>query len=67
MNDVAIGDVLDAKREHSSLQFQPQPREWFKLQDHVNDSRRSKIINMARSGNLQLGNRSGVIIEQSNI
>ena len=57
INDVAIGDVLDAKREHSSLQSQPQPREWFKLQDHVNDSRRSKIINMARSGNLQLGNR----------
>ena len=57
VNDVAIREVLDVKSQHISLQSQPQPQEWFKLQDHINDSRRSKILNMARSGNLQLGNR----------
>ena len=57
VNDVAIEAILDAKQGLQSLQSQPQPREWFKLPEHVNDSRRSKIISMARSGNLQLGNR----------
>ena len=56
VNDVAIEAVLDAKQGLHSLQSQPQPREWFKLPEHVNDCRPSKIINMARSGNLQLGN-----------
>ena len=57
INDVAIEAVLDAKQGLHSLQSQPQPREWFKLAEHVNDCRRSKIISMARSANLQLGNR----------
>ena len=31
--------VLDKKREHGSLKSQPQPSEWFRLQNHVSDSR----------------------------
>ena len=55
--NVAVETVQEAKQGLQSLQSQPQPREWFKLPEHVNDCRQSKIINMARSGNLQLGNR----------
>ena len=44
--------VLDKKREHGSLKSQPQPSEWFRLQNHVSDSRCSIILNMAISGNL---------------
>ena len=53
----AVIFVLDEKREHVSLRSQPQPSEWFRLQKHVNDSRCSMVLNMARSGNLLLGNR----------
>ena len=35
----------------------PQPREWFKLQEHVDDSMVSMTLNQARCGNLKLGNR----------
>ena len=41
--------------QHKSIQYtKPLTRP---IPYHINDSRRSKIINMARSGNLQLGNR----------
>ena len=44
--------VLDKKREHGSLKSQPQPSEWFRLQNHVSYSRCSMILYMAISGNL---------------
>lgn len=53
----AVIFVLDEKMDHVSLRSQPQPSEWFRLQNHVNDSRCSMVLNMARSGNLLLGNR----------
>ena len=53
----AVVFVLDEKRENVSLRSQPQPSEWFSLQKHVNDSRCSMVLNMARLGNLLLGNR----------
>ena len=52
ISDAAIRFVLDEKQEHRSLQAQPQPGEWFTLQRHVDDSRDSKVLCMARSGNL---------------
>ena len=53
----AVIFFLGEKRDHVSLRSQPQPSEWFRLQNHVNDSRCSMVLNMARSGNLLLGNR----------
>jgi hypothetical protein len=35
----------------------PQPWKWFKMQEHVNDSKGSKYLCQVRGGNAQLGNR----------
>lgn len=35
----------------------PQPRVWFRLQGHVNDTKASMTLNQTRAGNLKLGNR----------
>jgi len=35
----------------------PQPRKWFKLQDHVNDSAEIGTLNRVRAGDAGLGNR----------
>ena len=40
--------VLSIKRQHSTLNTTPQPWHWFKMQEHVNDSKESKIY--AKSG-----------------
>jgi len=57
ISHVASLAVLDIKREHDSVSSLPQPRTWFVLQPHVNDSWYSKILNMTRAGNMRLGNR----------
>ena len=49
--------VLEAKQQHESIQAMPQPRVWFMLQEHVDDSRVIMALNQARCGNLKLGNR----------
>ena len=53
----AVAFVLSVKRQHSTLNTTPQPWHWFKMQDHVNDSKASKILCQIRGGNAQLGNR----------
>ena len=57
ISDAAVRFVLEGKQEHRYLQAQPQPGEWFTLQRHINDSRDSKILCMARSVKMMLGNR----------
>ena len=57
ISDAAVRFALEEKQEHRSLQARPQPGKWFTLQRHVDDSRDSKILCMARSGNMMLGNR----------
>ena len=49
--------VLKVKQQHESTRAMPQPRVWFKLQEHVDDSLGSMTLNQARGGNLKLGNR----------
>ena len=44
----AVAFVLSVKRQHSTLNTTPQPWHWFKMQEHVNDSKESKIY--AKSG-----------------
>ena len=53
----AVAFVLSVKRQHSTLNTTPQPWHWFKMQEHVNDSKASKILCQVRRGNAQLGNR----------
>ena len=55
--NVAALSVLESKRSKGSLNAMPQPRFWFKMQGHVGDSCQSKTLNLARAGNLRLGNR----------
>ena len=53
----AVAYVLSVKRQHSTLNTTPQPWNWFKMQNHVNDSKGSKYLCQVRGGNAQLGNR----------
>ena len=55
--DAAVQFVLNNKREHPSVICMPQPARWFVQQPHVTNSVHSKVLNMARAGNLGLGNR----------
>ena len=57
ITNVAALSVLESKRSKGSLNAMPQPRFWFKIQGHVGDSWQSKTLNLARAGNLRLGNR----------
>ena len=57
LKDVAVGNILQQKRELTSLSCMPQPRKWFKLQDHVNDSAEIRTLNRVRAGDAGLGNR----------
>ena len=57
LRDVVVGNVLSQKRELSSLACMPQPRKWFKLQDHLNDSAELRTSNRVRVGDAGLGNR----------
>ena len=57
LTNKAVAFVLSVKRQHSTLNTAPQPWNWFKMQDHVNDSKASKILCQVRGGNAQLGNR----------
>ena len=53
----AVAFVMGVKRQHSTLNTAPKPWKWFKIQDHVNDSKGSKYLCQVRGGNAQLGNR----------
>ena len=57
ITNVAALSVLESKRSKGSLNAMPQPRFWFKMQGHIGDSWQSKTLNLARAGNLRLGNR----------
>ena len=57
LKDVAVGNIFQQKRELTSLSCMPQPRKWFKLQDHVNDSEEILTLNRVRAGDAGLGNR----------
>ena len=57
LTNKAVAFVLNVKRQHSTLNTAPQPWNWFKMQDHVNDSKASKVLCQVRGGNAQLGNR----------
>ena len=48
---------MNVKRQHSTLITTPQPWNWFKIENHVNDTKSSKILCQVRGGNAQLGNR----------
>ena len=52
----AVAFVMGVKRQHSTLNTAPKPWKWFKIQDHVNDSKGSKYLCQVRGGNAQLGN-----------
>ena len=53
----AVAYVMNVKRQHSTLITTPQPWNWFKIQNHVNDTKASRILCQVRGGNAQLGNR----------
>ena len=50
LKDVATSNVLSQKRELSPLACMPQPRIWFKLQEHVNDSAELRSFNSQGRG-----------------
>ena len=57
LKGVAVNNILSQKRELSSLACMPQPRHWFKLQGHVDDSVEMRTFNRVRVGDVGLGNR----------
>ena len=52
--DMAVVNILDMKRDMSSLAFMPQSK-WFKLLDHVDDSEEIRTQNRVRAGDSGLG------------
>ena len=57
LKGVAVNNILLQKRELTSLACMPQPRQWFKLQGHVDDSIEMRTFNRVRVGDVGLGNR----------
>ena len=57
LQHMSIRNIMRTKQVHSTMEVVPQPVEWFKLQDHVSDSRASRDLCCVRGGNALLGNR----------
>ena len=58
MQEHHVSQLLrQAKSDHSSLQWLTEPRDWFKLQAHINDSKQCAVLNQIRAGDAGLGNR----------
>ena len=56
LTDMTVQSILDKKSSHSTMRAASQPRKWFVLQKHVNDSQASKALCRARAGAMDIGN-----------
>ena len=57
MREHHVSQLRQAKSEHSSLRWLTEPKDWFKLQAHINDSKQCAVLNQVRAGDAGLGNR----------
>ena len=57
MQEHHVSQLRQAKLDHSSLRWLTEPRDWFKLQAHINDSKQCAVLNQIRAGDAGLGNR----------
>ena len=57
MREHHVSQLRQAKSDHSSLRWLTEPKEWFKLQVHINDSKQCAVLNQVRAGDAGLGNR----------
>ena len=54
---MAVGGVLEQKRQLVSLNCMPTSKVWFKLQLHVCDGKAGGLLNRLGAGDAGLGNR----------
>ena len=47
LQHMSIRNIMRTKQVHSTMEVVPQPLEWFKLQDHVSDSRTGNLRQMS--------------------
>ena len=57
LSEIAVKVVLEQKRQLVSLSCMPTPQVWFKLQQHVCDSKARGLLNRLRAGDAGLDNR----------
>ena len=57
LQDSAVAKVLGMKCDMSFLVGMPQPRQWFRLPNHINSSVAMQALNLCRAGDAGLGNR----------
>ena len=57
MREHHVSQLRQAKAGHSSLRWLTEPRDWFKLQSHINDSKQCAVLSRVRAGDTGLGNR----------
>ena len=55
IDQMCVEDVKEYKEGQTTLEVEP--KDWFKLQDHVNESAASRAICRVRAGGMGLGNR----------
>jgi len=57
LHEHGVAQLQLLKTAHSSLKWLTEPRRWFKLQSHINDSDQCATLNRVRAGDAGLGNR----------
>ena len=57
MREYHVSQIRQSKTEHTSLRWLTEPKEWFKLQPHINDSEQCRTLSRTRAGDTGLGNR----------
>ena len=55
MREHHVSQLRQAKAGHSSLRWLTEPRDWFKLQSHINDSKQCAVLSRVRAGDTGLG------------
>ena len=50
MREYHVSQIRQSKTEHTSLRWLTEPKEWFKLQPHINDSEQCRTLSRTRAG-----------------